>query len=430
MSKAIATKTPSKMKIISFPVKDIIIGPRQRIDLGDVAGLAESIKDNGQIQAIGITEDNRLIWGRRRLEAHIILGMTHINVIQRTGLSPLDEQMLEWEEDFRQKPRGWKEKCIALASMFQHMKNVKEANGEKWTMKTMAEFTGLGGPVNINYMLRVAESIKAEPEGVVAKADGLTNAIKFLLEMERTKSVSELERRRALTTAAQNAAARPPIVPNDEYTESQPIGDLLLLESDSVTEPDRIPIWAASSLSEKLPACRVAILHSYDSAAEVCEVIKYLPNDAVGVCFIDPAFHQTFVSGIASFNHSTQSHPLIWYIPNENRGNTLFGLDYKLGIVFAKQEAVQTAETPASSVIIAPSTPDGYLPLQAVSHILEATTLSGASVLCLGRVNPVDIAYCGRTPVIVDDNDTQRANKIEALKNYYRSNNPTCEFIV
>ncbi len=52
-----------------IPISDIIIGPRHRKDMGDLQVLADSIEDQGLLQAIGITEDRELVFGKRRLEA-------------------------------------------------------------------------------------------------------------------------------------------------------------------------------------------------------------------------------------------------------------------------------------------------------------------------------------------------------------------------
>lgn len=48
---------------------DIIVGDRHRKDFGDLEGLAESIQAEGLLQPIGITADNQLVFGERRLRA-------------------------------------------------------------------------------------------------------------------------------------------------------------------------------------------------------------------------------------------------------------------------------------------------------------------------------------------------------------------------
>jgi ParB-like chromosome segregation protein Spo0J len=47
----------------------VIVGNRYRKDFGDLTTLAETIDEHGLLQPIGITEDNVLIFGERRLRA-------------------------------------------------------------------------------------------------------------------------------------------------------------------------------------------------------------------------------------------------------------------------------------------------------------------------------------------------------------------------
>ena len=63
---------------MEIALQDITIGPRFRQDLGDIAGLAESIKTIGLLHAIIVSTRYELIVGRRRLAAHEHLGLETI----------------------------------------------------------------------------------------------------------------------------------------------------------------------------------------------------------------------------------------------------------------------------------------------------------------------------------------------------------------
>ena len=56
--------------IETVSINDIQIGERHRQDLGDIDGLAQSISSDGLLQPIGITPNNRLVFGYRRLVAY------------------------------------------------------------------------------------------------------------------------------------------------------------------------------------------------------------------------------------------------------------------------------------------------------------------------------------------------------------------------
>src|SRR5262245_58602823 len=64
--------------IFNVPIAEIIIGTRFRKELGDITALSESITQNGLLQPIGISAENRLIFGYRRVEAYKTLALTHI----------------------------------------------------------------------------------------------------------------------------------------------------------------------------------------------------------------------------------------------------------------------------------------------------------------------------------------------------------------
>ena len=52
-----------------IPLQEIRIGQRRRKDMGDLQSLADSIAKVGLLQPIGITEDNELVFGERRIRA-------------------------------------------------------------------------------------------------------------------------------------------------------------------------------------------------------------------------------------------------------------------------------------------------------------------------------------------------------------------------
>ena len=51
-------------------ISDIKIGTRYRKAMGDIEGLAESIKETQLLQPIGITTNHELVFGERRLRAY------------------------------------------------------------------------------------------------------------------------------------------------------------------------------------------------------------------------------------------------------------------------------------------------------------------------------------------------------------------------
>ena len=84
-------------------IADIKVGDRHRKDLGDIAALAESIKTEGLLQPIGITEGNELVFGHRRLCAcRDHLGWTEIDarIVKVTSIVAGEYAENEMRKDF------------------------------------------------------------------------------------------------------------------------------------------------------------------------------------------------------------------------------------------------------------------------------------------------------------------------------------------
>jgi ParB family chromosome partitioning protein len=70
-----------RINSVKAAISGIVIGERTRKEIGDISDLAKSIKKDGQLQPIGITNDGRLIFGARRIAACKSLGLTEIDAV-------------------------------------------------------------------------------------------------------------------------------------------------------------------------------------------------------------------------------------------------------------------------------------------------------------------------------------------------------------
>jgi len=84
---------------MQIPVDGIKVKKRIRENMGDISGLAASMKRLGQISPIVVSKKNELIAGGRRLEAARLLGWRTIDaVVSETG-DDLTRLELEIEEN-------------------------------------------------------------------------------------------------------------------------------------------------------------------------------------------------------------------------------------------------------------------------------------------------------------------------------------------
>lgn len=66
---------------VEMRIADITIGKRHRKEMGDIAGLASSIREHGLLQPVVVRPDGALIAGERRLTACKQLGWTTVRVV-------------------------------------------------------------------------------------------------------------------------------------------------------------------------------------------------------------------------------------------------------------------------------------------------------------------------------------------------------------
>lgn len=89
----------SSTTLKSVPVDSIQTISRIRQDLGDIEGLAESIRALGLLSPIIINEENKLLAGERRLAAVRSLGYSHVDAIILTTADAEREFAIEYSEN-------------------------------------------------------------------------------------------------------------------------------------------------------------------------------------------------------------------------------------------------------------------------------------------------------------------------------------------
>lgn len=113
----------------NISIASIIVEGRFRKDMGDIEGLASSIKALGQIQPIVINKDRRLIAGGRRLAAMKLLGRETIAATV-FDLDDIDALQVERDENDQRKSPTTSEK-VALAEAIAERLRGRQGRPEK-----------------------------------------------------------------------------------------------------------------------------------------------------------------------------------------------------------------------------------------------------------------------------------------------------------
>ncbi len=109
-------------------IDSIVVGARQRTDLGDLDPLKRSIERLGLLQPITISPDGTLICGRRRLEAIRELGWPTVRVWVRSGISDRLNSLLAWQdENTLHKPLS----VIEAADLYRELRVVMAEDAER-----------------------------------------------------------------------------------------------------------------------------------------------------------------------------------------------------------------------------------------------------------------------------------------------------------
>lgn len=207
-------------------VQDITVSNRIRKDLGDILGLANSIKENGLIEPIVLAHDYKhideecdvaeifikLVAGERRLTAMKSLGMTELihatHYIWRSELESDDPKKrllfsaIEMEENVRRKDLSWQEQVIGKAKLLAIMQEIygeptqgrpseaqKASNQPGFGVRKLAAMLGESAAqtsedLNLAALLDKVPSLKSEANREDARRKFTSEAIKALISMK------------------------------------------------------------------------------------------------------------------------------------------------------------------------------------------------------------------------------------------------------
>ena len=150
------------MKLIRLDPDEIKIKrARFRTDLGDIEGLAESIKRQGQILPVRITKEKELIDGGRRLAACLLAGV-QIDCVYNNSIDEKDELLLrslELEGNLYRKDFTPAEEAQAIRELHRLRKEIDPTH----TVRDTAKILGRSSHSSIVSSIKAADLVDAFP---------------------------------------------------------------------------------------------------------------------------------------------------------------------------------------------------------------------------------------------------------------------------
>lgn len=142
--------------------------PRKHFDQQSLLALGESMKNDGQFQAVGVIPDGTLLWGERRFKAAQLVGLASLNVVViEKPLSDSDTEIIHLSENLHRSD-------LSDPEVYQAVKNLATLN-PTWLKKDLAAHLHKDASW-VTRILAIDELIPAAREAFLAGAFGLSVA--------------------------------------------------------------------------------------------------------------------------------------------------------------------------------------------------------------------------------------------------------------
>lgn len=201
--------------IIEVAIEHVVVGERFRKDFGDLQALADSIKQIGLLQPIGIDAGYRLVFGERRLRAFKLLGRSTIPVrfVNLDSLLKGEHAENEFRKDFTVSERVEIGKALEVELAKRHGGDRKsdDQGGKNSTLKTepdgktrdlAAKAAGFGNGKTYEQAKAVVAAGAPELIEAVDKGDASVSAAEALLTLPKDEQAAVVKKGKKATQQA------------------------------------------------------------------------------------------------------------------------------------------------------------------------------------------------------------------------------------
>lgn len=400
---------------------------RQRSEMGDMEGLAESLLKHGQMFPILLNRENQLIAGERRLEAHKMNGMLYIDAVYREEMDELDLEELELEENIQRKQLTWQEQNAAIARLHQ----LRMKRDPNWTQAQTAA------------LIKDPDAV-APQQRDVSEALTLEKMMAMFPEIKQAKSKSK-----ALNLARNLASQVNKIVDVRERPKLyQEIGEKLYhgdsvevikqFENESIDCIITDPPFGVDY--DKQMAGSVRSADAYKDDAELYEHIltmvpdlyRVLRPDSFCIWFFGISWYERVKHVFRQAGFTVDEIPLMW---NRSRGRTfttspkhLFAKGYDVALHAFKGDPTIVRKRHNVFDFEPVSTAERELtverPIELYEELIKSLTIPGQVVadFFVGSGScPAAAVKNGRDWVGVEKDEARRASAIQKIRSYIPS---------
>ena len=344
------------MQILSLSPTSIIVKDgldRFRKDAGEIKKLAESIIRFGQLQPVGITRNNEIVWGGRRLAACMIAGI-EVKAVYQDEVDPLFLREMELEENIQRKDFTPAESATAVAEIHKLKQEIygiaiPGVKNSGWSLDKTAESLGVTRG-NVIDSLHIAEMVKMFPELKSSKTKSEIKKTAKAIEKVNT-AFSCLEKYKQ--SAAQNDAYKLYHQDAEHFLACQPEGKYNVFLTDP---PYGIDIQENMiGLGGHTGGSNSSGISFNDSKEEMELSISFLAKelyrittfDAQGYIFVAPEFFYPIRDIFLAVGWAAYIKPMIW-IKNAsgqaNQPSMYPGSCYEMILFLRKTDARLVAE--------------------------------------------------------------------------------------
>lgn len=195
---------PVDQQIVYLNPRDLLPSRQNvRSDPGNLAGLAETIREHGILQPLGVSPEGqafRVVYGNRRRDASIVVGLDRVPCVIVQAREPQDVMIQQVLENLQRLDLNDMDKAQAFEQMLRHLAGSGVSQGE--SLDQMARTLGLSAR-QIQRYLRLLQLSPQVRQRVASGAIGVTHA-QHLMDIspdERQEAVAALVIEESLSAA-------------------------------------------------------------------------------------------------------------------------------------------------------------------------------------------------------------------------------------